>query len=259
MHRRLFRITLALTLAGGLSWLPLRAHDRPNQVPALTTGGVRTVVIDPGHGGDDAGAVSSAGAPEKDITLAVARRFRTALDGRPDVIAVLTRDEDRRLSLRDRTALANSRKASALISLHLNTSASDAPHGAEFTVLAADASGGVAIEPPGTPVPVAGGSTRVIEFAPWDRVALRHRDESLRLARALAATFESVGQLSPRGVQSAPLAVLTGATMPAVVAELGYLTNPEDMARLGSTAGQEAIAQQLREAVLQFLSEIPAP
>jgi N-acetylmuramoyl-L-alanine amidase len=259
MHRRLVRISLALTLAGGLLWLPLRAHDTPNQAPAPATGGVRTVVIDPGHGGDDAGVASPTGVPEKEITLAIARRLRAALEGRADVVIVLTRDDDRRLPLRDRTALANNRKAAALVSLHINAAADDALHGAEFTVLAADAAGGVAIEPPGTPVPVAGGATRVIEFMPWESAAGRHRDESLRLARALAATFESVGQLSARGVQSAPLAVLTGATMPAVVADLGYLTNPEDMARLGSTDGQEAIAQHLREAVLQFLSERPAP
>lgn len=216
-------------------------------------------MIDPGHGGDDAGVASPTGLPEKDITLAVARRLRTALDGRSDVAVVLTRDDDRRMSLRDRTIFANSRKAAALVSLHINASADETLHGAEFSVVAADDAGRITLESPGTPLPVAGGATRVIEFIPWERAARRYRDGSLTLARALAATFESVGHLSARGVQSAPLAVLTGATMPAVVADLGYITHPEDLTRLASADGQEAIARQLSEAVLQFLVETPAP
>jgi N-acetylmuramoyl-L-alanine amidase len=259
MHRRLSGMILALTLVGSVSWMRLQADDAPSQAPGTALPRVRTVVIDPGHGGEETGAVSPTGLSEKDITLAIARRLRAALDGQPEVVAILTRDDDRRMSLRDRTALANTRRASVLISLHLNTSASDTPHGAEFTVLAVDDADGAALESPGTPVPVAGGATRVIEFVPWDRIALRHRDESLRLARTMAASFESAGQLSLRGVQSAPLAVLTGAGMPAVVADLGYLTHPGDASRLGSAEGQEAIARQLREAVLQFLMETPAP
>jgi len=250
---------MALALVGSASWLRLQADETSPQAQERLTTGARVVVIDPGHGGDDAGTVAPAGMPEKDITLAIARRLRTALDGRPEVVTVLTRDDDRRLSLRDRTALANTRRAAALISLHVTASAADTLHGAEFTVLAADDSGGVTLESPGTPLPVTGGGTRVIEFAPWDRVALRHRDESMRLAGAMAAAFEATGHLSPRGVQSAPLAVLTGATMAAVVADLGYATHVDDMARLGSAEGQEAVARQLREAVLQFLAETPAP
>jgi N-acetylmuramoyl-L-alanine amidase len=259
MQRRLSGFLLVLALVGSASWLRLRADEVPSQPQAPPTADARVIVIDPGHGGDDAGTASPAGLPEKDITLAIARRLRTALDSRPDLVTVLTRDDDRRVSLRDRTALANTRKAAALVSLHVNASAADTLHGAEFTVLAPDDAGGVALESPGTPLPVADGATRVIEFAPWDRVALRHRDGSLRLARAMASAFEAEGQLSPRGVQSAPLAVLTGATMPAVVADLGYATHADDMARLGSAEGQEAIARQLRDALLQFLVETPAP
>jgi N-acetylmuramoyl-L-alanine amidase len=259
MHRRVFGWLLALTLVGSLSWLRTQADAAAAHAQSPGPSGVRTVVIDPGHGGDETGVVSATGLTEKDLTLAIATRLQAALAGQPELVAVLTREDDRRLPLRDRTALANTRKASVLISLHLNASAGDTLRGAEFTVMAADEADGVALPSPGTPIPAAGGTTRLIEFVPWDRVALRHREGSLRLAQVLAGTFESAGQLSPRAVQAAPLAVLTGATMPAVVADLGYLTHADDLARLGSPEGQDAVARQLAEAVRQFLIEVPAP
>jgi len=259
MHRRLGVPLIALTLLGSVSWMRLHADGQAAGQQDAGRPATRLIVIDPGHGGDDTGTVSAAGVAEKDITLAVASRLRAALERQPGLAAVLTRTGDQRMPLRDRTALANTRNASVFLSLHVNASAGEALRGAEFSVLTADDTGGVALDTPGTPVPTIGGSTRVLTLVPWERAALRHRNESVRLARMLAATFESAGQLSPRGIQSAPLAVLVGTGMPAVMADLGYLTSPEEAARLGSPEGQDALAGLLRDAVLQFLAEAPAP
>ena len=89
--------------------------------------GVRTVVIDAGHGGEEAGAKGAGGLLEKDVTLAVARRLRTMIEGRLGLRVFLTRDDDRTMTLDERAAYANSQKADVFVSVHANASDSPPP------------------------------------------------------------------------------------------------------------------------------------
>ena len=91
-------------------------------LPGQTTPSLRTIVIDPGHGGDDAGVVGAAGTKEKDVALAVARRLKSTIETRLGARVLLTRDDDRRVALDDRSALANNNKADLFLSLHANAS-----------------------------------------------------------------------------------------------------------------------------------------
>jgi N-acetylmuramoyl-L-alanine amidase len=100
---------------------PPPAAPAVDPLPApLPSTGVRTIVIDPGHGGDEAGARGAAGILEKDVTLAIARRLRTMIESRLGLRVFLTRDDDRAMTLDDRAAYANSQRADVFISIHAN-------------------------------------------------------------------------------------------------------------------------------------------
>src|SRR5205085_9461788 len=94
----------------------------PDLTGALPTSPIRTIAIDAGHGGDDPGVVGPGGAKEKDVTLAVARRLKTAVETRLGVRVLLTRDDDRNVPIDERAATANHNKADIFLSLHANAS-----------------------------------------------------------------------------------------------------------------------------------------
>ena len=104
----------------------------PTQGPSS---GLRTVVIDPGHGGDELGTQGAKGTLEKEITLSVARRLRTLIESRLGLKVFLTRDDDRTMSLDDRSAFANNRRADVFLSIHANSAVRPALKGAEVYYL----------------------------------------------------------------------------------------------------------------------------
>jgi N-acetylmuramoyl-L-alanine amidase len=116
---------------------------------------------------------------------------------------------------------------------------------------------GVAAEPP-VSMPVFGGGTREVDVIPWNRAQLAHVSDSTALARLVAAQLQSVGPLHPRGVESAPLRVLLGANMAAVLVELGYLTNASDETRLLAPDSQARIAQALADAIVRYDQRVRA-
>ena len=138
-----------------------------SQAPAL-----RTIVIDPGHGGDEAGARGASGLLEKDVTLDVARRLKASLEGRLGIRVLLTRDDDRLVPLDERASIANNNKADLFISLHANASPRPDARGAEVFYLSLDgyseAARTLAQSPPATPLPALGGASRSIELIAWD-------------------------------------------------------------------------------------------
>jgi N-acetylmuramoyl-L-alanine amidase len=230
------------------------ASPPPLPLPSLTRPDtIRTVVIDPGHGGDDRGVVGPNGATEKDITLAVARRLETTLEGRLGMRVLLTRTEDRIVPIDQRTALANNNKADLFISLHANGSFRPSLAGATIFYAAFerdDAEAGTVLG--GGELPAVGGGTRSLDLVLWDLAQVRHVDRSAAFAGVLQQQFRNRVPLSDRPIQSSPLRVLESANMPAVVVELGYLSNPEDARRLGNADAQGTIAQTMFEAVQRF-------
>jgi len=112
----------------------------PVPAPAADPPGIRTIVIDPGHGGKESGAVGPGGLLEKDATLAIARRLATALERRLNTRVVLTRTSDELVTLDSRTAIANQYKADLFLSIHLNASLIQGAHGSETYFLSLEAS-----------------------------------------------------------------------------------------------------------------------
>jgi N-acetylmuramoyl-L-alanine amidase len=239
---------------------PAVAGPAPELPPAfgLPATPIRTIAIDPGHGGDDEGT-KGANAKEKDLALTIARRVRAALEARLGVRVLLTRDDDRNIALDERAAFANNNKADLFVSIHANASMRKTVSGASIFVAAFDkeAAQSAGIGAPDR-VPAFGGGLRDVEMVPWDLAQIRHLDKSSAFASLLAAAFHDRVPLSAHPTDQAPLRVLESANMPAVLIELGYLSNPEQEKFLTGDGFQNAFIQALADAVVRFRESLLA-
>jgi len=218
-------------------------------------GEIRTIVIDPGHGGSEDGARGANGTLEKDVTLAVARRLESAIERRLGIRVILTRDGDETVALDARAERANNNKADLFVSLHANASTARAAAGAEVFYLGLEEYGGEAeraARTSGVALPVFGGGTRDIELIPWELAQARYLDRSAALAGLVENELRQRVPMSPRARQQGPFRVLVGANMPAVLVEMGFLTNPDEERALTSEPFQNAVVQALVESIIRF-------
>lgn len=218
----------------------------------LAPGQLRTVVIDPGHGGDDAGTKGAGGAVEKDVVLQISRRLKTALESGLGVRVLLTRDSDDALPIDRRTAFANNNKADLFISLHANASRRADLRGLQ--VFSLDLSNyrtqAQARQDSRRSVPLVGGGSRVIDPMPWDLAQIPFADESASFGGLLIQRFAERGiALAPAPAMLAPLRALVGANMPAVLIELGFLSNADDERLFGDADATTKLVEALVAAV----------
>jgi N-acetylmuramoyl-L-alanine amidase len=237
---------------------PATPPAQPETPPLLDlppAGGLRTIVIDPGHGGDDTGARGVQGTLEKNVTLAVARRLKAAIEARLGTRVLLTRDSDQVTGLDQRAAVANNNKADLFISLHANASVRPNVTGAEVFYLTLEGYGEAAqraAQAPRDALPVLGGGTRDIEIIPWEMAQARYIDQSAAFARSVEAALHDRVPMNPRPLQQAPFRVLVGANMPAVLVELGFLTNAQQEQRLLADDYQGALAQAIVDGIVRY-------
>ncbi|HTQ80569.1 MAG TPA: N-acetylmuramoyl-L-alanine amidase [Thermoanaerobaculia bacterium] len=241
----------------------------PAFTPSLPASGIHTIVIDPGHGGTETGAIGPGGIQEKGLTLLLAQALASRLQQRLAVRVVLTRSEDTNLPLDTRAAIANQNRADLFISIHLNSSLGAGAHGAETYFLSSQATdtraasaattengetAGAAAAPAGTEA--AQDDLRLIL---WDLAQTRHLTESQRLAALIQGELNETLQLKDRGVKQAPFRVLMGAAMPAVLVEVGFISNPEEEGKLQDAAYRADLVEALVRAVTRYkeLSEAP--
>jgi N-acetylmuramoyl-L-alanine amidase len=213
---------------------------------------ISTMVIDPGHGGADAGARGARGTLEKDVTLAVARKLKAALEGRLGIRVILTRDDDRHVPLDERSAVANNNKAGLFVSLHANASVRPAVQGASLVVAGLSDADRTRTPAAAVRLPVFGGGLRAIELVPWDVAQLGFIRRSDEAARLIAVELQRSVPVAEPAVIHAPFRVIESANMPAVVIELGYLSNPDQEAQLATGEFQTTVAQAIMEAVVRF-------
>lgn len=215
----------------------------------------QTIVIDPGHGGDDVGVRSAKGVEEKQVTLDIARRLRTMVENRLGLRVILTRDDDRALGLDDRAAVANNGKANLLISLHVNGSRVPDQSGAEVFHLQLDRESADVVRAAtneGAALPAIGGGMRRLDLIPWDLAQARHLDESSVLAGVLQEELQRQVPMSGHPIRQAPMRLLAAANMPAALVEVAYLTNPQQEARLNTDDFKTTVAQALFSAIVRF-------
>ncbi len=225
----------------------------PPQPPRRRGNGIQTIVIDPGHGGTDTGARGPGGTLEKDLTLQLARTLRAQLERRLPVTVVLTRGEDAELPLDTRSALANQQKADLFISLHLNSSPGGNAQGAEtyfLSLVASDERAARAAEAEN-----AGDPLSDLQLILWDLAQSHHMVESQRLAGLIQEELNQALELRNRGVKQAPFRVLMGAAMPAVLVELGFLSNPREEQRLLDPLYRTRLADALVDAVGRYRAQ----
>ena len=229
--------------------------EAPPLLELSPSGGLRSVVVDAGHGGAEEGARGPDGINEKNVTMAVARRLKAALEARLGVRVILTRDGDTAVALDQRASVANNNKADLFISLHANASVRPSVAGAEVFYLSLDEYGEEALRAAAAPhetLPVLGGGSRDIEVVQWQLAQARHITESAALARSVENALRGRVAMSPRALQQAPFRVLVGANMPAVLVEMGFLSNPGQARQLASDQFQNDIVQALVDGIVQF-------
>jgi N-acetylmuramoyl-L-alanine amidase len=223
------------------------------------------IAIDPGHGGGDIGVKTSDGLEEKELTLDVARRVRQRLETRLGVRAILTRDEDKALTLDERAAFANNSKADLFLSLHANGALGPGVTGAEVFFLSLDREGETVrrtATAAAVSLPVLGGGRRLVEVVPWNLAQAAYIDGSAKLAGMLEEELRRRVPMSPRAVQRAAMRVLTGANMPAALVEMAYLTNRDQAGKARGDDFRNAVADAVYEAIARFRAaaiEKPTP
>jgi N-acetylmuramoyl-L-alanine amidase len=187
--------------------------------------------------------------------------LKASLESRLGARVLLTRDDDKTVGLDERAALANNNKADLFLSLHANASLRRAASGAEVFYLSldrADEEARKVAESEGVAMPVFGGGTREIDVILWEMAQTRHIEESAGLARAIEVQLRTSVPMSSRAIQQAPFRVLVGANMPAVLVELGYLTNATQEVQLANPDFQARVAASLTEAIRKFFAgEVP--
>ncbi len=238
-----------------------RRPPTPTPAPSILKKPSRrpTIVIDPGHGGSDSGAISATGLEEKVVSLAVAKRLAAILEHDGYVVR-LTRTGDETRALTDRTALANRLGAIAFISLHANASTVTSVRGAETYYMSVhDATDAHAAETArkenAAGAPTRHGST--LDLILWDMAQARVLNGSAQLALAIQRQLNSFLNLPDRGVKQAPFVVLTGATMPAVLVEMGFLSNPAEAAQLADPGYRQRLAEAIARGIEGFLRQHP--
>jgi N-acetylmuramoyl-L-alanine amidase len=229
---------------------------------------IKRIVIDPGHGGHDTGTISPSGMREKDLVLDVALKLRAYIKHKyPDVEVILTRDSDRFVALEERTAIANSRRADLFISVHANASPARAASGVETYFLSPDRA------PQEDADTAARENARVAAATPADKarpvvasVTVGNRvAESRELARYIqSGLVRGIGAASPRtaanrGVKHAAFVVLLGAAMPSVLAEVSFLSNPQDDALLQTSQFRDRVAASLFAGLNAYLKRNRPP
>jgi N-acetylmuramoyl-L-alanine amidase len=254
--------TLTLRLAPGVEVASTYSlADPPRFVVRLAAAGTEArgelaertgplVVVDPGHGGDDQGARGPGGEQEKDITLAVSRLLVQRLQA-AGIAARLTRESDDTLALVERTALANRLKADVFVSVHLNASPAKGARGAETYFMNADATDAQAAQAAERENATA--SSNGLELILWDLAHVANLNASSQLAGTIQGQLNALHGITDRGIKQAPFVVLTGATMPAALVEIGFLSNPDEAQRLLTPDFQAEIASAVAQAITSYV------
>jgi N-acetylmuramoyl-L-alanine amidase len=239
--------------------LAVRALHAPGEVDRDVI-----VAVDAGHGGVDPGAIGHGGTREKDVTLAIARQLAERIDAEPGMRAVLTRDRDEFLELRDRIARARAARADMFISVHADSIADRDITGASVYVLsvhgasseaarvlaerenAADLMAGVPLDDKGALAPV------LLDATQSEIIAV-----SADAAERVVSALGGVGEIRKHEVQRAGFVVLKSPAIPSMLVETAYISNPAEERRLRSAEQQGRLAEAIASGVRSYFLQNP--
>ena len=237
---------------------PAPAPDLPGLGQPVAS--VRTIAIDPGHGGQDEGVKGGGGTKERDLVLGVARRLKAAIESRLGIRVLLTREDEGSVAPDNRAALANNNRADLFISLHANASFRKSMTGASILHVGLDHEAEQAARASlgSERLATFGGGIRDIDLVVWDLAQLRHVNQSAQLAKILDDQFRGRIPLAEHSLERAPLRVLESVNMPAVLIEMGYLTNDDQEKQMSGAEFQNAFVQAIYDGVVKFRDTLGA-
>lgn len=243
--------------------------DSPRVVHAahapLESGRDVIVAVDAGHGGQDPGAIGHGGTQEKDVTLAIARALAERINGEAGMRAILTRDRDEFLVLRDRIGRARIAKADMFVSIHADSITNREVSGASVYVLsehgatseaarwladrenAADLMGGVKLDD----------KDKALASVLLDLSQTANISASMTAAQRVLGALDAVGQVRKSQVQQAGFVVLKSPDIPSMLVETAYISNPQEEVSLRNTRHQAALADAIFNGVHSYFASYP--
>lgn len=222
----------------------------------------KVVIIDPGHGGEDPGAIGPRGTMEKEVVLSIARALHRRLGQIPGIRAFLTRDGDYFLELRQRVRIAQEYGADLFVSVHADASPNPGTRGASVYCLslkgATDEAARILAERENASDLVGGvrlGEDQDLSTILLDMVQTQTINDSLRCGQIVLREMENVQGIKFAAPRQAGFRVLKAPDVPSILVEVGFISNTEEETLLRSAAFQERIAQSLGRAVVLFLGQ----
>ena len=240
-----------------------RADDAKPGRPVVTR--MVTIALDPGHGGEDPGAVGRRGTYEKHVTLAVAKRLKERIDAEPNMRCMLTRDADFFVPLNVRVQKARRVQADLFVSIHADAWITPSARGSSVFALSekgatssaagwlakkendADLIGGVNL----------GTHDRDLAKVLLDLSTTAQINDSLKLGRAVLAELGNINELHKATVEQAGFAVLKAPDIPSILIETAFISNPEEEKRLNDEDYQDKMAQSIMKGIRTYFSKNP--
>jgi N-acetylmuramoyl-L-alanine amidase len=239
---------------------PAYTSTPPRKPESSVVKGVRTIVIDPGHGGVESGAKGKFGALEKDITLALGLKLKAVIEKNLAYHVELTRETDMDVSLDDRAAIANNHKADLFISLHANSSRRRNAQGSETFFLSLNATDEEArrlayLENSSAQFekPIDDRDQDEIRMILWDMAQSAYLKQSQRLAEIIQDELNSLLGTANRGIKQARFKVLEGVACPAVLVEVAFISNPEEERELVRETFQDSVVQAIYRGIVTYV------
>lgn len=239
---------------------PGAAEDKP---PALTR--MITIALDPGHGGEDPGAIGRGGSREKDVVLAIAKRLKAKIEQQPNMRVMLTRDGDYFVPLHVRVSKARKVQADLFVSIHADAWIETTARGSSVFVLSekgasstaarwlarkensADLIGGVNLK----------GQDKLLASVLLDLSTTAQINDSLKLGKAVLAEIGGINRLHKAAVEQAGFAVLKAPDIPSILIETAFISNPEEEAKLTDDAYQDKMADAVLTGIRKYFAKNP--
>ena len=239
-------------------------RDYPRAEPVPLTRMI-TIAIDPGHGGEDPGAVGRNGSREKDVVLAIARRLKAKIEQQPNMRVMLTRDADYFVPLHVRVQKARKVQADLFMSIHADAFVEATARGSSVFVLSekgatstaarwlankensADLIGGVNIKT----------QDRQLASVLLDLSTTAQINDSMKLGRAVLGEIGGINKLHKGAVEQAGFAVLKAPDIPSILIETAFISNPEEEAKLADDAYQDQMADAVMKGIRRYFSKNP--
>ena len=226
-----------------------------------------TIMLDPGHGGEDPGAIGKRGSQEKNVTLAVARRLKAQIDAEPNMRAVLTRDGDYFVPLHVRVQKARRVRADLFVSIHADAWIRPDARGSSVFVLSEKGASSTAarwLADKENAADLIGGLNTKVKDPYLARTLLdlsqtATNNDSLKLGKALLGELKQINRLHKTHVEKASFAVLKAPDIPSVLVETAFISNPEEESRLVDEAYQDRMAEALFSGMRRYFVANPPP